>query len=238
VRVVKRLCIKHYLVSNNTENLNMRKIYCLLIIVSICYSCKTRTDFNNELASELKKMAEIDQIAAYIPQGQYLKLSPKQWNKFRDSVFTDNKTRLKIIFKEFGYPGFDLVGKTGELDFWLIVQHCDNEPEFQKLVLKELKKQVDKKNADPYNFCFLTDRVNINLGKKQIYGTQVTYNSLEQAIPINLYDSANVNLRRAKIGIESLEVYLNKLTSMHFDMNKQILIESGIKEPNLYKIKM
>ena len=182
-------------------------------------------------------MAEVDQIAAYIPQGKYLELSQDQWNNFKDSVFTSNKIRLKEIFKEFGYPGFDLVGKAGEQDFWVMVQHCDKDSEFQKQILKELKKQVDKKNADVHNFCLLSDRVNINLGKKQIYGTQVTYNSLGQATPINLDDSINVNLRRVNVGVEPLEEYLNMLTSMHFDMNKQSMIDDGIKEPNLYKIK-
>jgi hypothetical protein len=65
----------------------------------------------------------------------------------------------------------------------------------------------------------------------------VTYNSLGQATPINLDDSINVNLRRVNVGVEPLEEYLNMLTSMHFDMNKQSMIDDGIKEPNLYKIK-
>lgn len=76
-----------------------------------------KIEFNQGLADELKTMVAIDQVAAYIPQGKYKQWPEAQWKNFQDSVFTAHKTRLEKIFDEFGYPGYDLVGKEGSNHF-------------------------------------------------------------------------------------------------------------------------
>jgi len=63
----------------------MNKIYGILILGILIIGCKedkkekpstaTETKFNQELANELKRIAKIDQIAAYVPQGKYKKFS-------------------------------------------------------------------------------------------------------------------------------------------------------------------
>ena len=224
----------------------MKKLSLLFVVGLLFLICEDaigqrgkdkKIEFNQELADELKTMAEVDQVAAYIPQGKYKDWSPEKWSNFQDSVFTTHKKRLEEIFEKFGYPGYDLVGKMGSQHFWLMVQHCDSDPAFQRRVLEKLKVEVDNKNADGTNYGLLTDRVKINSGEKQIYGTQVTYNSLGQAYPKNLADSANVNKRRAEVGLEPLEQYLNLMTEMHFEMNKDYLKRKGITKPMLYKTK-
>jgi hypothetical protein len=191
---------------------------------------------NPELAAELARMAETDQIAAYIPQGKYQELSPAQWQAFKDSVFTTHGKRLAEIFKQYGYPGFDVAGKEGAKNFWLMVQHADHDPAFQRQVLEKMKVQVDRGNAEPAIYGLLVDRVNVNTGKPQVYGTQVTYNTqICQAYPLALADSANVNERRKTIGLPPLEEYLNQMTQAHFQMNKESYLKQGIQEPRLYK---
>ena len=193
--------------------------------------------FNQGLANELKEMAEIDQIAAYIPQGEYEKMSDEQWNSFKDSVFTTHEKRLKQIFDQYGFVGINLAGKEGSNNFWLMVQHADHNAEFQKEVLDKMKIEVDKGNAIPSNYGLLVDRVKLNTGEKQIFGTQVTYNmNTGQAYPKDLEDSLNVNERRKSIGLEPIEVYLNGMSEMHFEMNKNVYLKKGITEPRLYEI--
>lgn len=197
---------------------------------------RKKIEYNQGLADELKSMAETDQVAAYVPQGKFKLLTTEQWQNFKDSVFTTHKLRLEQIFNEHGYPGYDLVGKEGSNNFWLMVQHSDKDIEFQSRVLEKLKIEVEKKNADGSNYGLLTDRVRINEGEKQIYGTQVAYNSWGQAYPKPLLDSTNVNKRRAEAGLEPIEQYLNMMTLMHFEMNKNNLKVRGIDEPRLYKV--
>lgn len=224
----------------------MKKILPILILGLVLFGCKEKTsdkvaieekvEFNQELADELRQMAEVDQIAAYIPQGKYKEMDPEQWKAFKDSVFTTHQKRLKQIFDKHGYVGIDLAGEEGSMHFWLMVQHSDHKPEFQKAVLEKMKVQVDQKNADPSNYGLLVDRVNLNTGKAQIYGTQVDYNlEIAQAFPKKLADSSNVNKRRKAIGLEPLEEYLNQMSLMNFEMNKQYYLEQGITEPTLYK---
>ena len=218
----------------------------LIVAVLTLFGCKEKSSenkviqekvvFSQDLADELKKMAEIDQIAAWVPEGKYKEWPQEKWNSFKDSVFTTHEKRLKQIFEKYGFVGIDLAGKDGSHNFWLMVQHCDHNTEFQKEVLEKMKIQVDKQNADPSNFGLLVDRVNLNTGEKQIYGTQVTYNMENgQAYPLPLKDSLKVNERRKSIGLEPIEDYLNGMTQMHFEMNKKYYSEKGIIEPVLYK---
>jgi hypothetical protein len=218
----------------------------LLLIISVIISLShgqaisqtkqstKKVHFNQQLADELKAMASVDQIAANMPQGEYKEWTDERWKNFQDSVFTTHQKRLEEIFNKFGYPGYNLVGKAGSQHFWLMVQHCDSDPAFQLSVLEKLKIEVGKRNADASNFGLLTDRVKINTGEKQIFGTQVAYNASGQAYPKNLADSASVNKRRAEIGLEPIEQYLNVMTQMHFEMNKEYLKSKGISAPVLY----
>ena len=191
-------------------------------------------EFNQGLADELKLMADIDQVAANIQEGKYKHWPKERWNKFQDSVFITHKARLEEIFDEFGFPGYDLVGNEGSNNFWVMVQHSDKDVQFQTRVLEKLEIEVKNKNADGRNFGLLTDRVKLNSGETQVYGTQVRYNSRGQAYPMPLHDSVNVNKRREEVGLEPLEQYLDMMTLMHFEMNKDFLRSKGITEPELY----
>ena len=115
-----------------------------------------------------------------------------------------------------------------------MVQHSDKDIEFQFLVLERLKIEVDLRNADGRHFGLLTDRIKINSGEKQVYGTQVRYNSQGQAYPKPLSDSVNVNKRRKEVGLDPLEQYLDMMTLMNFDRNKEVLRSKGITKPQLY----
>jgi len=213
----------------------------MLLLGLSCIDQKQEGDelkFNAELASDLKQRAELDQIAAWIPEGKFKEYSQEEWNSFKDSVFTSNKVFLEEVLNKYGYPGYDLVGKAGEKNYWVMVQHCDFDPQFQARVLEKLKLQVDADNADGRNFGLLTDRVGLNSNKKQVYGTQVTYvKETGQAIPKPLLDSLEVNERRKSIGLEPIEDYLNFMTESHFEMNKASMLKRGITEAKLYKVK-
>ncbi|MFD2917126.1 DUF6624 domain-containing protein [Psychroserpens luteus] len=226
----------------------MNKIFGIILISLTLFGCKQKSaeenvaeekiEFNKELADELEKMAEIDQLVASnaFPPEKYSHLTQQKWEKFKDSVYLKNQKRAKEILDKYGFVGFDLAGENGSRNFWMVAQHSDHNPEFQKEVLKEMKKEVDKQNAISTNYGLLVDRVNLNTGQPQIYGTQVTYNMNNgQAYPKKLTDSINVNSRRKSIGLEPIEEYLNGMSEMHFEMNKENYLSKGITEPTLYK---
>jgi hypothetical protein len=53
-------------------------------------------------------------------------------------------TTFKKDVEEFGWPGFQLVGEEGADCTWLLVQHCDQDIEFQKQCLILLEKAVSR----------------------------------------------------------------------------------------------
>lgn len=193
---------------------------------------------NKELIKELEEIRKIDQIASDIARGEDKNLSEDQWKSKKDSLHKFNQKRIRELFNDYGFLGYDLVGKKGSQSFWLVVQHADNDPEFQNRVLEKMKIEVEKDNADPKNYGMLIDRVRINNGNKQLYGSQVQYNwKTCQAYPKKLEDSSNVNERRKAIGLKPLEIYLNELSELHYEINKDAFEQIGLDGPTLYKTK-
>lgn len=221
-------------------NISALLAFILLLLIGTAPLCaqQTTNSFNKALADSLNEMKTVDQIAASVPKGKYKELSREVWQQFKDSVFGTHKGILENMFNRYGFPGFDVAGKEGSYSFWLMVQHCDKWPDFQNRVLEDMKKQVDKGNANPQNYAYLTDRVFVNTGRKQVYGTQVTYNTDScQALPKPTEDSLNINERRKKMGLDSIEEYLNAVSAGHFEMNRAGYEQRGIMKPKLYAIK-
>lgn len=206
------------------------RIYITLITV-IFSSCAIKlTDARkSSLKNELAAMVKTDQIAAFRWE--------KQWDTYKDSVFTAHKLQVEKLFKQYGYLGFDKVGQDGSDNFWLIVQHCDKFPEFQKRVLTAMNKEVQKKNANPKNYAYLFDRVEVNAGRRQLFGTQVDYEVEKTGrafVKNGLTDSSNVDSHRKAYDLNSLKEYLNMMTTMHYEMNKARYQGMGVAKPTLY----
>jgi len=222
----------------------MKIAYVIIISIFLLISHQTKAQksedslsFNKPLAKELARMKQIDQIAASLPKGKYKEMSREEWKSFKDSVFKTHQKRLYEIIQQHGYPGFDLVGKKGSRNFWLMVQHSDFDPAFQKRVLDLMKEEVEVENASGRHWALLTDRYRLNTGKKQLYGTQVEFDQKTcRSVPKSLADSADVNRRRAEAGLGPLEEYLNRMTKLNFRINKEFCAEQGITEPKLYPV--
>ncbi|MES2807246.1 MAG: DUF6624 domain-containing protein [Bacteroidota bacterium] len=219
----------------------MKNIFIFLLIsaISVTGKAQTNSKINQSLADSLAKWAAVDQTAMR-PQpktGLRSGLTRQQWRAYQDSVTNTNQKRVEAVFDQYGFPGYDLVGTSGSTHFWLMMQHFDKYPEFQVKVLAAMKNQVNRKNANPENFAYLQDDVLLNTGHKQLYATQVTYNTKNgQAYPKPVADSLNVDNRRKEVGLEPLRIYLNDLTRAHFLMNDDFFKQAGIKEPTLYEV--
>jgi hypothetical protein len=125
-----------------------------------------------------------------------------------------NREWLKGEIEKKGWPGFSLVGYDGSDAAWLLVQHADADLAFQKKAMKLLEDAVKRKDVRPVNLAYLTDRVLCAEGKKQVYGTQfITKDGKMEPKPIE--DEANVDKRRAEVGLKSLAEYRKVLESVY-----------------------
>ena len=207
-----------------------------------CNSTKILTNTEREKINiELDYIGKIDQKYAGIPFNDLIIKygNEKAWKIFktkRDSVGIDNQKRIKNLYSKFGYLGFKEVGKENAVKFWLPIQHADNDVEFQKEMLKELKKQIQLNNVNRSDYAMLEDRIAINTNQKQRFGSQVIYSENGQAIPKNgLLDSANIDKLRTEYDLPLFKDYYNWMTTNHYEMNKEYFLKKGITEPILYK---
>ncbi|MDW8850831.1 DUF6624 domain-containing protein [Flavobacterium sp. MMLR14_040] len=127
--------------------------------------------------------------------------------QINDSDFK-NLNEAKEIIEKYGWPKITEIGKDGQNNFWLIVQHADQDILFQKLTLSKMEKLMETKEIDLENYAFLYDRVQCNLNYKQLYGTQVNWTQNGNASgfrPIIKEDLADK--RRADFKLLPLKIY-------------------------------
>jgi hypothetical protein len=122
------------------------------------------------------------------------------------TVDQKNRDRLKAIVDRHGWPGRSLVGPEGTHAAWLLVQHADADLAFQKRCL-DLMKAAPKGEVESKEIAYLTDRVLVAEKKKQVYGTQLTGQG-DKYVPQPIEDEANVDKRRAEVGLSPLAEYL------------------------------
>ncbi|MGI8584702.1 MAG: DUF6624 domain-containing protein, partial [Chitinophagaceae bacterium] len=147
--------------------------------------------------------------------------SIKIYENIERQTFARHIPILKSIVNKNGYPTGDKVGVESASHFFVLVQHSDIDVKFQEKMLADIKKQVDNKQLIGKEYAYLYDRVQINSGRPQLYGTQVDYGSDGNAFAKNLKNKADVNNRRRQLNMETLEDYLTKVTEMHNKMNKR-----------------
>lgn len=164
------------------------------------------------LSKTLDSLAFVDQRPMQaMMRGQTADSTKKRLVAEQYVNFARHQPVLEAIVKKYGYPGIKQVGETSAKNFFLLVQHADAHPAFQQQVLKMMATEVRRKNADNRSFAYLTDRVALNSGRPQTYGSQVEYKADGLPTPRNLLDPANVDKRRAGIGMEPLGAYLAKI---------------------------
>lgn len=116
---------------------------------------------------------------------------------------------LKDIFYNYGYPGFDKVGNKSSHNFWLLMQHQDSQVEFQIEVLNAMLKEVEKQNASGSDYAYLIDRVKVNRGELQVYGTQMQINVDSTSYePKPVIDPQKLDERRKEVFLPPMKHYI------------------------------
>jgi Family of unknown function (DUF6624) len=125
--------------------------------------------------------------------------------------------RLKEIITQVGWPTWDLVGHDGAEAAWLIAQHADFAVHFQTRAVALMTKAVADGQADAKDLAYLKDRVAVNHGRPQTYGTQIRCDGGEPRPATPLANSHNVDLVRESVGLGSLADYYDELALMCAD---------------------
>jgi len=124
---------------------------------------------------------------------------------------------VKAIIKRNGYPTYKMIGQESAHNFFNMVQHCDHDQDLQYQILREMDIAVANHQASRKDYAYLTDRVLVNQGEKQIYGTQIEYDhdkKVYQAYSVE--NPTEVNKKRKTMGLPPMENYVS-------DMNKNYI---------------
>ncbi|MGV6802134.1 MAG: DUF6624 domain-containing protein [bacterium] len=98
---------------------------------------------------------------------------------------------------------------------WLIAQHADDYPEFQRAVLTRMEKYLNNGGVQKEDYAYLWDRVAINSGKPQRYGTQPIWECTpdKQLTLQPIEDPDHVNERRKQMGLNTVEEGLAQMAA-------------------------
>ena len=158
--------------------------------------------FNKELQEELAAMYHKDQEI-------------KRRGEKDEGTSKKHTERMKDILKKYGWPGKSLVDFHGFNAAWLLVQHSDHDVEFQKEALRLMEEAVKKGEALKVNLAYLTDRVRVNSGKPQLFGTQFHTNEKGELTPCPIEDTEHLDERRRKLELESFKEYEEKVKNYY-----------------------
>ncbi|NCA76669.1 MAG: hypothetical protein EOM90_10060 [Alphaproteobacteria bacterium] len=124
----------------------------------------------------------------------------------QDSI---NEKEVTKIIDNYGWLGYNRIGGSANQSLWLVIQHAP--VEIQEKYVPYLKESVEKGESQGWYLAFLEDRILMRNGEKQIYGTQAVFNRDSGKTYIYpIQDVKDVNMRRTKLGLETIEEYSEK----------------------------
>jgi len=126
------------------------------------------------------------------------------------AIDAENLAWLAGVVADVGWPGKSMVGDDGAHAAWLLAQHADGDPAFQRVCLDLLAAATVRGDAAPRELAYLTDRVLLAEGQPQLYGTQCIGRD-GQWVPRRLRDPGTVDDRRAAMSLPPLADYTGRL---------------------------
>jgi len=134
-----------------------------------------------------------------------------------------NQERMKAIVQEHGWPTAALVGKDAVHEAFLLVQHA-SDTAFQKQMLPLIEQSYRSGDLEGQSYALLVDRIRVRERQPQLYGTQARpideWKDKEPSL-LPIEDEANVEKRRAEVGLPPLTLYLKVMKQVYFPESTQ-----------------
>ncbi|UOQ67411.1 energy transducer TonB [Hymenobacter volaticus] len=166
--------------------------------------------FNQPLVALLKKIYQQDQqfrIAAREADKKFGLDSPQMRAAMQQQGVVDRRLIRQIdsLIARHGYPGKSFVGEYEKDVAFFVIQHNPNDN-----YLPLLTAAADKGEFSKSAFALFDDRTRTERGEKQLYGSQTHCSAAGKCQLYPIEDEANVDVRRAKLGMIPLEEYLQQ----------------------------
>lgn len=206
-----------------------------LIFLSILFSstlsmsqsviCELPDSVTTKLKIILQKVYEDDQFIA--GGGSHLNFDSNSTQKPLidiDSMLERNFSIVSGVLKKYGWPHMQCVGTTGSMTVYLVLHHANLPITERKKYLSIMQTAVKQGKISKVYLAYFEDRTLIESGKKQKYGTQMKsvykndVSSKPELQPV--VDPQNLNKRRKKMGLNTIEEYLKESFDIIYEPKK------------------
>ena len=189
------------------------------------YEAKNKPIPNEPFARELFRMIIKDQgfmYAGNIERNKYIKnggyfSTPSIFPilAMEEKNHMENEKRLLELLDKYGWPSASEVTEYAAAGASLIINHTSYE--LRSKYFPMLEESFEKGEAQPLRYAKMRDRLLVEEGKKQLYGTQWKFEKSER-VPQPIEAPEHVDKRRAEIGLGPLSTYLKQ----RFDIDWQV----------------
>ncbi|WBQ08038.1 DUF4135 domain-containing protein [Kribbella sp. CA-293567] len=169
---------------------------------------KLRLSALDELAAIRERLLKVDAVDASWR-------GPWADGAFQDEAIAERlaklttvaSTWLRQVIEQHGWPGPLLVGEDAADAACRLVQHLDDQADFQRSCLELLTAAVDVPRSQ---VAYLTDTLRLAEDRPQVYGTK--FRTVDgRLVPCALEDPGTVDERRSAVGLEPLAAYAARL---------------------------
>jgi len=200
----------HITVDSDLNSLHKDKRWNRLLKTIKANKEKEEAHLNKPLVRQLDSIEQSDQGTRMMMDSveKTYGQNSKEWNALMMKMHQNdslNLIQVVSILDKYGWPGTDVIGNRGSTTLWLVIQHADLAT--QEKYLPMVKEAVKAGKTSAANLALLEDRIEMFNGRPQIYGSQITMENGKYVI-YKIKDEANVNKRRAEVGLEPLEDYV------------------------------
>ncbi|MGB3547454.1 MAG: DUF6624 domain-containing protein [Saprospiraceae bacterium] len=140
----------------------------------------------------------------------------RQENRFDPKADHANLEIIAGLIDQCGVPNKEEVDEEQMAGIWAVLQHANNR--YRKQYLPQLEAAAERGDIEWGTIAMMKDRVLVEDGQPQIYGTQVATDPVTGANELSpLWEPEYVNQRRAAAGMGPLQDYLNRF-GVRFDV--------------------
>jgi hypothetical protein len=155
------------------------------------------------LAAELLEMAAEQRETVHLGSSEDM-ADKLAWRE----VTVRHADRLAAMMAEVGWPAEDTVGAEAARAAWLVAQHADHQIDIQRRAFALMSAAVNEGRASRYQLAFLEDRLLVNSGQPQVYGTQIATLRDGEPVPWPCEDTTRLDERRVEVGMAPFAEYV------------------------------
>jgi hypothetical protein len=123
------------------------------------------------------------------------------------AIKSENTAYLKNLISTIGWIDSERFGPTAADAAFLLTQHSQD-LSLMLAVLPHIKKEVEAGHLQGETYALLYDRLQLLLGRKQLYGTRVGKDAMGQPFVLPVEEPEKIDERRRKLGMVPLSEYV------------------------------